>query len=361
MKHPEKLHLLTQKFELLAKDLGFDSLAICDASVRFDKKKYLDWIEKKFNGSMAYLEKNIELRLKPRRIRPSTNSIICVTANYLTKPLSKMISEIQDNRKSYISAYATGRDYHKIIRKRLVKLSKKLEEEIKPSGYRVFTDSAPIYEKPLARYAGLGWIGKNTLLINKTAGSFFFLGEIFTDLKLPAKTNKLTNLCGTCTKCIDVCPTKAIVAPYKLDSRKCISYLTIESKDSIPIELRGKIGNRIFGCDDCQIFCPWNKYAEIKDKNIFSPTNDLDNKTLKDLFLMSEVDFKMITAGTALKRINYDQWIRNLAVAIGNSHPDTNLLNALKAKVDYPNGTVREHIEWAIKKQYGKIKLEEAS
>ena len=357
MKHPKQLNLLIRKFELLARDLGFDRLAICDSSVRFDKKKYDDWIEKNFHGSMKYLEKNIEMRLEPRQIRPSTNSIICVTANYLTKPLSKMISKIQDSKKGYISAYATGRDYHKIIRKQLVKLSKKLEEEIKPFGYRVFTDSAPIYEKPLARYAGLGWIGKNTLLINKEVGSFFFLGEIFTDLKLPTRTKKLIDLCGSCTNCIDVCPTNAIVAPYKLDSRKCISYLTIESKGSIPIELREKIGNRIFGCDDCQIFCPWNKYSQIKDKNIFSPTNDLDNQTLKELFLISEVNFKVITAGTALKRINYDQWIRNLAVAIGNSQPDINLLNALKAKLTYPNKLVREHIKWAIKKQYGKLNL----
>ncbi len=358
MKHPKRLNALIQKFELLAKDLGFDRLAICDASVRFDKETYVDWIEKKFNGSMKYLEKNIEMRLAPRQIRPSTRSIICVTANYLTKPLSELISTIQDDRKGYISAYATGRDYHKIIRKQLVKLSKKLEEEIEPSGYRVFTDSAPIYEKPLARYAGLGWIGKNTLLINKEVGSFFFLGEIFTDLKLPTETNDLVDLCGTCTNCMDVCPTKAIVAPYKLDSRKCISYLTIESKDRIPIELREKIGNRIFGCDDCQIFCPWNKYSKIKGKNIFSPANDLDNQTLGDLFLISEVDFKIITAGTALKRINYDQWTRNLAVAIGNSQPDNNLLNVLKVKLDYPNQSVREHIEWAMNKQYDKIKAE---
>ncbi len=355
MKHIRQLDMLTQKFELLAKDLGFDNLAICDAKVRFDKKTYVDWIEKKFNGSMAYLEKNIGMRLEPKRIRPSTNSIICVTANYLTKSLSEMTNELQNKKNGYISNYATGRDYHKIIRKQLVKLAKKIEEEMGPAGYRVFTDSAPIYEKPLASYSGLGWIGKNTLLINKAAGSFFFLGEIFTDLKLPAESNKIADLCGTCTNCIDICPTGAIVAPYKLDSRKCISYLTIESKDSIPIEFREKIGNRIFGCDDCQIFCPWNKYANIKDKNIFAAASELDNQTLENLFTLDEIDFKKLTAGTALRRINYDQWIRNLAVAIGNSQPNINLLDTLKKRLKYPNESVREHIEWAIKKQYGKI------
>ncbi len=356
MKHAEQLDSLTQKFELFARDLGFDNLAICSASVRFNKKNYMDWIEKKFNGGMAYLERNIGIRLEPKLIRPSTNSIICVTANYLTKSLSEMISEMQNDKNGYISNYATGRDYHKIIRKQLVKLAKKIEDEIEPFGYRVFTDSAPIYEKPLASYAGLGWIGKNTLLINKSAGSFFFLGEIFTDLKLPAEPNKTPDLCGTCTNCMDICPTGAIIAPYKLDSRKCISYLTIESKGSIPIEFREKIGNRIFGCDDCQIFCPWNKYANIKEKNIFTSANKLDNQTLENLFALDEVGFKKLTAGTALRRINYDQWIRNLAVAIGNSQPNISLLRTLKKKLNYPNESVREHIEWAIKKQYGKMK-----
>ncbi len=355
MKPAIQFDSLTKKIKFLAKDLGFDDLAICDASIRFDRKSYLNWIKKNFNGSMSYLERNIEMRLAPRLIRPTTASIICVIANYLNIPLSEMDFKLKDKRKGYISAYASGKDYHKIIRKKLLKLSKGLEQEIGPFGYRVFTDSAPIYEKPLAQNSGLGWIGKNTILINKSFGSFFFLGEIFTDLKLPAVSSKKENLCGTCTNCLDVCPTKALVAPYKLDSRRCISYLTIESKASIPMELRDKIGNRIFGCDDCQIFCPWNKYAKIEKTNIFSSPQELDSKTLLEMFLFNEEDFKRVTVGTAMRRINYKQWLRNLAIAIGNSPSDEKLLSALQNRLNHPDELVREHIEWAFKKQYDKI------
>ncbi len=359
MKQPIDLDLLTEKLKNSSKELGFDRLAICEASVRFDEKDYLHWIGKNFNGSMKYLERNIGMRLEPRQIRPSTNSIICVTANYLTNSISKMDAKLKDKKKGYISVYALGKDYHKIIRKRLVKLSKILEKEIKPSGYRVFSDSAPIYEKPLAQKSGLGWIGKNTLLINKEVGSFFFLGEIFTDLKLPVTPSETENLCGTCTNCLNICPTNAIVEPYKLDSRKCISYLTIESKEKIPIELRDKIGNRIFGCDDCQIYCPWNKYAKVEDINIFSSPIELNSKNLKEMFLFSEIEFKRLTEGSPIRRINYEQWLRNLAIAIGNSKPDDELLNVLKKRLYDVSDLVREHIEWAIKKQCGKIEIKD--
>ena len=266
---------------------------------------------------MAYLEKNIGMRLEPKRIRPSTNSIICVTANYLTKSLSEMMNELQNNKKGYISNYATGRDYHKIIRKQLVKLAQKIEEEIGPSGYRVFTDSAPIYEKPLASYSGLGWIGKNTLLINKAAGSFFFLGEIFTDLKLPAESNKIADLCGTCTNCIDICPTGAIVAPYKLDSRKCISYLTIEYSGKISEMFMEKMGNRIYGCDDCLAICPWNKFAKLSSEIKFY---EIDKEFSLDILLtLDEFSFKKKFAKSPIKRIGRERFIRNCCIAAGNS------------------------------------------
>jgi len=247
-----------------------------------------------------------------------------------------------------ISRYALGRDYHKIIRKRLQQLVDWMKMEIGEFGYRVFTDSAPVLEKALAENAGLGWIGKHTNLINQQAGSWFFLGEIYTDLPLDISSTPPTNHCGTCQACIDICPTQAIVAPYQLDARRCISYLTIELKGSIPVEFRKAIGNRIYGCDDCQIFCPWNKFATPSAEGDFAPRHGLDNAELTDLFAWSEATWLERTAGSAIRRIGYTTWLRNIAVALGNAETTPEVISALQARRDSPDEIVAEHSNWAL-------------
>jgi len=300
---------------------------------------------------MAYLERNKDKRLNPSKLVPNTNCIISVRANYLTEPLSKAITNLQDPNIGYISRYAVGRDYHKVLRGKLRKLARKLNDKIGCFGYRAFTDSAPVLEKALARNSGLGWIGKHTNLINKKDGSMFFLGEIFTDLPLEANTELKKNHCGTCVQCIDICPTQAIISPYKLDARKCISYLTIESKESIPLELRPSIGNRIFGCDDCQLFCPWNRYAKLSTISDFTPRPELNNKTLSELFLIKRDEFELLTRGSAIRRISYEQWVRNLAIALGNAPGLSKTLSVLNSRKFFEDDMVREHIEWAITQQ----------
>jgi epoxyqueuosine reductase len=252
--------------------------------------------------------------------------------------------------RAYVSRYALGRDYHKVLRHRLQKLAERIGEITGPFGHRVFTDSAPVLEKALARDAGLGWIGKHTLLLSRDAGSWFFLGEIYTDLPLPLDT-QATEHCGTCTRCIDICPTQAIVAPYRLDARRCISYLTIELRGSIPEDLRPLIGNRIFGCDDCQLVCPWNKFARIATEPDFAPRHGLDSARLIDLFAWSEAEFLERTAGMAIRRTGYEGWLRNIAVALGNARYSAAIEAALRARADDPSPLVREHVAWALSQQ----------
>jgi len=258
--------------------------------------------------------------------------------------------QLEDPGSAYIARYALGRDYHKVMRKRLQQFADAIAEVVGEFGYRVFVDSAPVLEKALARNAGLGWIGKHTNLINRDAGSWFFLGEIYTDMQLPTD-NRVSEHCGTCTACIDVCPTQAIVAPYELDARRCIAYLTIEHKGSIPTELRGPIGNRIFGCDDCQLVCPWNKYATASQESDFAPRHNLDDSELLALFEWTEREWDQKTRGSALRRAGYDGWLRNIAIGLGNAPHSAQIIAALRNRLHSVDAMVAEHIDWALRKQ----------
>ncbi len=339
-------------------ELGFDKLSISGINLTDDAEALSFWLSKGMHGSMRYMSKNHDKRLNPDNLFPGTLSIISVRMQYRTEDIGKDKTLLTEDKKAFISRYALGRDYHKTIRSRLKTLGRNLEAEIGSYGYRVFTDSAPVLERAIARNAGLGWVGKNTMLIDPTAGSYFFLGEIFTDLQLPKTKTRVANHCGTCTKCIEVCPTKAIVAPYKLDARRCISYLTIESKGEIPIEFRPLIGNRIFGCDDCQIFCPWNKFAKKCDIQDFDYRHGLNDINLIKLLLIDRSEFDRITQGSALRRISHEQWLRNVAVSLGNAKPNPDIVQALSVRLNHESDLVRKHVKWALQQQRKKIRNE---
>jgi epoxyqueuosine reductase len=268
--------------------------------------------------------------------------------NYWLEDSEATWANLHDSQRAYVSRYALGRDYHKLLRQRLQALADKMRENIGEFGYRVFVDSAPVLEKPLAEKAGLGWIGKHTNLLHRQGGSYFFLGEIYTDLPLPVNNTAAENHCGTCRACLDVCPTQAIIAPYELDARKCISYLTIEHAGAIPLELRALMGNRIYGCDDCQLVCPWNRFAQRSTETDFRPRHHLDTATLIELFAWDEQTFLRKLQGSAIRRIGHERWLRNIAVALGNAAKSDEVIAALQAKRQHPSALVREHIEWAL-------------
>ena len=339
---------ILSKLKDWSSELGFQDIGVANLDLHSDINYLESWLDSGYHGSMAYLEQNKEKRYEPKELIPGTLSVISVRCDYLNIDLNDSIETLEKPDVAYIARYALGRDYHKVLRSKLKKLANSLQKHIGPLGYRVFTDSAPVLERALARNSGLGWIGKNTNLINKKEGSMFFLGEIFTDIPLAPSKIKPTNHCGTCKECIDICPTNAIVAPYKLDASRCISYLTIESKKAIPIEYRKSIGNRIFGCDDCQLFCPWNKYAKLTTIADFAPRHGLEKTRLIDLFLLDENEFEKITLGSAVRRINYVQWLRNLAVALGNAPTSPEVLQALEKRLIFPDEMVLEHVTWAI-------------
>ncbi len=339
---------IISKHKIWSSELGFQDVGIANLDLDSDISHLESWLDSGYHGSMAYLEKNKAKRYGPKELVPGTLSVISVRCDYLNLGLNDSIKSLEKSDIAYIARYALGRDYHKVLRSRLKKLANSLQKHIGALGYRVFTDSAPVLERALARNSGLGWIGKNTNLINKKDGSMFFLGEIFTDIPLTPSKLKPTNHCGTCKECIDVCPTNAIIAPYKLDANRCISYLTIESKEAIPVKYRKAIGNRIFGCDDCQLFCPWNKYAKSTTIADFAPRNSLQETRLTDLFLLNEVEFEKITLGSAIRRISYLQWLRNLAVALGNATTTPDVLKALEKRLIFPDAMVLEHVTWAI-------------
>lgn len=339
---------LIEKIKQWAKTLHFQQIRFTDCDLSKQSEAYQQWIEQHFNGSMSYMERNIDMRFKPSLLVPNTISVISVRMDYLPQESNDPIELLDKKDRAYISRYALGRDYHKVIRKRLQKLSQLIEQEIGTFGYRVFTDSAPILEKPIAAKAGLGWVGKHSNILNKDDGSWFFLGEIYTDLVLPVDS-PVQEHCGSCTRCIDVCPTQAIVAPYVVDARKCISYLTIENKGSIPIEFRSAIGNRIYGCDDCQLFCPWNKFAQPTLEPDFAIRHSLDNISLIDCFNWNEETFLKLMQGSPIRRIGYQSWIRNCAVALGNAPFSNEIQQALQAKDVGDNELLKEHIDWAIK------------
>ncbi len=338
--------LLAQNIKLWGQELGFQEVGIasCDTSVAI--KRLNEWLNKGFHADMAYMKKNLTKRQFPNELHQGTLRIISVRMNYLPyNDVSKSI--LNKKNKAFIARYALGADYHKLIRKRLQQLACKIELEVNDHQYRSFADSAPILERAIAANAGLGWIGKNTMLINRNAGSYFFLGELFTNLPLPTDS-PTTAHCGSCTACISICPTQAIVAPYQLDARRCISYLTIENKGPIPIEFRKAMGNRIFGCDDCQLICPWNKYAKPTTEAKFKPRHQLTSADLIDLFQWSETDFKQYTAGSAIKRTGYTGWLRNIAIALGNADSSPQIISTLKQRSQHPDKMIREHVQWAL-------------
>lgn len=332
-------------------ELGFQQIGITDTDLSQYEARFLEWLAKGFHGSMDYMKKHGVKRTRPGELIPGTLRIISARLDYLP-PDTSIAEVLRDSRKGYISRYALGRDYHRLMRKRLEQLVEKIKAHLAADNglvYRVFTDSAPVLEKSIAEKAGLGWIGKHTNLINSKAGSWFFLGEIYTNLPLPIDEPVTKSHCGSCTACIDICPTQAIVGPYQVDARRCISYLTIESHDSIPVELRPLLGNRIYGCDDCQIVCPWNKFAKYTNEKEFHPRQNLHTPKLIDLFNWTEQEFLQRTEGSAIRRIGYESWLRNIAVALGNApRGDANIIAALREKLQHPSMLVREHVEWAL-------------
>lgn len=330
-----------------SKALGFQQAGITGIDLSAEEAPLQAYLDAGYHGEMAYMAEHGSLRTRPAELVTGTVSIISLRMDYLPGD-TRMAACLANPEAAYLSRYALGRDYHKMIRKRLQRLAEQIAEAIGPYGYRVFTDSAPLMEKALARNAGLGWIGKNTLVLNRQAGSWFFLGEILTDLPLPIQTEQPKNHCGSCTACLDICPTQAFAAPYVLNASRCISYLTIEYKGSIPTELRPLIGNRVFGCDDCQLVCPWNRFAKPTAEADFLPRHGLDNSSLVELFLWTEEEFLEKSAGSPLRRAGYERWLRNLAVALGNAPSSIPVLQALKARQTHPSELVREHIAWAL-------------
>jgi epoxyqueuosine reductase len=328
-------------------ELGFDAIGISDIDLANDEKHLQQWLKAGRQGQMDYMARHGNKRARPEELVAGTLRIISTRTDYLPEALDRSASALSNPEIGYISRYALGRDYHKLIRKRLQALADRITDEIGEFGYRAFTDSAPVLEKAIAQKAGLGWIGKHTNLIHKEHSSWFFLGELYTDLPLPID-NTASNHCGSCTQCISACPTGAIIAPYQLDARLCISYLTIELRGSIPLELRSMIGNRIYGCDDCQLVCPWNKYAKLSSEKDFSPRSSITDRQLPELFAWSEEQFLLYTEGSAIRRIGHECWLRNIAVALGNAPTSLEVKNALLSRLGHPSEMVREHVSWAI-------------
>lgn len=341
---------LADQIKAWGRDLGFDDVGITDVDLQAHEQHLNRWLAAGMHGEMAYMRRHGNKRSRPEELVPGTCRVISVRLDYAPDDIQQAEQVLENPEIAYISRYALGRDYHKVIRKKLQTLATKVEGEIGAFGYRVFTDSAPVLEKALAEKAGLGWIGKHSNLLHSKRGSWFFLGEIYIDLQIPID-KPATNHCGTCTSCIDCCPTQAIVAPYQVDARRCISYLTIELRDSIPEEFRPLIGNRIYGCDDCQIVCPWNKFAQPSREVDFSPRSQITDRELLTVFGWTEKEFMKHTEGSAIRRIGYACWLRNIAVALGNAPFDNAIVTALKNRLPHVNDMVAEHIEWAIKEQ----------
>jgi epoxyqueuosine reductase len=337
------------KDEILAwcRDLGFQQAGVSDIDLAKADGQLNEWLAARFHGSMHYMERHGSKRSHPGELVRGTVRIISVRMDYLPEAQETAKKLLDHESRAYVSRYALGRDYHKLMRRRLRTLAQRIEKGIGEFGYRVFVDSAPVLEKAIAEKAGLGWIGKHTNLINRNEGSWFFLGELYTDLPLEPDQAEQSH-CGTCTACIDVCPTKAIVAPYKLDARRCISYLTIESRDPIPEEYRKAIGNRIYGCDDCQLFCPWNKFAQQTGEPDFAPRHELDSAKLVDLFMWDEDTWLSRMEGSAIRRIGHDQWLRNIAVALGNAETSAEVVAALRSRQHGESDQVTEHVNWAL-------------
>jgi epoxyqueuosine reductase len=357
------LQTLSQDIKTWANELGFQQAAITDTALEEHGERLQDWLDKGYQGEMAYMAEHGSKRYRPQELIEGTLRVISLRFNYFAES-EPQLAILDNPERAFVSRYSLGRDYHKTLKQRLKQLVVKIEDKLReirqasdPSqqhapeqvDYRIFVDSAPVMERAIAAKAGLGWVGKNTLVINKKAGSYFFLAEIYTNLPLPVDTETDNqNHCGDCTACLTICPTQAFEGPYVLDARKCISYLTIELKGSIPESLRPLMGNRIFGCDDCQIACPWNRFTRKVDENDFLPRNDLDKSTLIALFAWTEAEFLNRTEGSAIRRTGYIGWLRNIAVALGNAPSSIEVIEALNQRRQHPSELVREHVNWAL-------------
>ncbi len=344
---------LAQSIKDWGRELGFQQVGIAGLDLGEHEAHLQRWLDAGYHGEMDYMGAHGSKRSHPDELVPGTLRVVSLRMDYLPGD-TLMAQRLGQPETAYVSRYALGRDYHKLIRKRLQQLAERIQQAIGPFGYRAFVDSAPVLEKAIAEQAGLGWIGKNTLVLNRKAGSYFFLGELFVDLPLPVDEPTTADHCGRCTACLDICPTAAFVGPYVLDARRCISYLTIELKGPIPTELRPLIGNRVFGCDDCQIVCPWNRFARPTEQSDFQPRHSLDNAQLAELFRWSEDEFLSRTEGSPLRRAGYERWLRNLAVGLGNAPSSIPVLEALEARREDASEMVREHVQWALS-QHGRL------
>jgi epoxyqueuosine reductase len=340
------LRALSNRIKGWGRELGFEAVGIAGVDLGQAETRLLDWLARGFHGDMEYMSAHGPRRARPAELVPGTVRVICARMNYWPQARDAETT-LMEPESAYVSRYALGRDYHKVLRNRLQKLADRIAGAVGRFAYRVFTDSAPVMEVELASRAGLGWRGKHTLLLHREAGSWFFLGEIYTDLPLPLDEPEAEH-CGTCARCIDICPTRAIVAPYQIDARRCISYLTIEHKGPIPENLRPLMGNRIYGCDDCQLVCPWNRFAAKAQAPDFAVRNGLDSAALTGLFAWSEEEFERRMEGSAIRRIGYERWLRNVAVALGNAPATPAVVAALEARRDHPSALVREHVQWAL-------------
>lgn len=344
---PMDLKKLAEQIRVWAQEYGFQQIGIAGTTLGEAERHLDDWVSRGLHGELDYMTRHGRKRTRPVDLLPGTTRIISARMDYLPAAAAPAATVLGDGQLAYIARYALGRDYHKLLRRRLQRLADRISEAGFPHGYRVFVDSAPVLEKPIAAAAGLGWQGKHTNLINRQAGSWFLLGEIYTDLPLPVD-EPVADHCGSCHACLDVCPTQAIIAPYVLDARRCISYFTIESRGPIPIEFRAAMGNRIFGCDDCQLVCPWNRYARTTAEPDFSPRHGLDASRLTDLFAWSEPEWSERTTGSALRRPGYLGWLRNIAVALGNAPSSDTVVEALRTRASHMSDLIREHVAWAL-------------
>jgi epoxyqueuosine reductase len=341
---------LARQIKTWAHELGFQQAGITGTDLSADETHLLNWLDRGMHGEMEYMARHGTRRSRPGALVPGTIRVISLRMDYSPPDAEQPARVLGNPELAYVSRYAMGRDYHKLIRGRIQTLASRIEDAAGVYGYRAFVDSAPVLEKALARNAGLGWIGKHSNLINPKAGSWFFLGELYTDLPLPVDPPFQEDHCGSCSACIDVCPTGAIIGPYQVDARRCISYLTIELRGRIPEELRAPIGNRIYGCDDCQLVCPWNRFAKHAEEKDFRVRHGLDAARLAELFRWSEEEFLQRTEGSAIRRIGYDCWLRNIAVALGNAPAADHVIEALRSREDHPSELVREHVRWALER-----------
>jgi epoxyqueuosine reductase len=349
-----QLDTLATDIRTIAIELGFDAVGIAGIDLFEDEERLVAWLDAGFAGEMHYMPRFARRRARPAEIKPGTLRVISVRSDYWPTKARDALAVLSDPESAYVSRYALGRDYHRLLRNRLQDLADAIEKRVGPFGHRVFVDTGPVMEKPLARNAGLGWIGKHTNLIHPKAGSFFFLGELYIALPLPVDTPTGEH-CGSCSACLPACPTGAIVGPYKLDARRCISYLTIELEGSIPEDLRALMGNRIYGCDDCQLVCPWNKFARPPASDVYEPRHRLDASSLIELFAWTAEEFDERLRGSAIRRIGHDRWLRNIAVALGNAPTSGHVIAALSARQHHPSPLVQEHVQWALSRHASTI------